>query len=75
MNANEILRSQDLPEYVSGSIGRPDLSSIANRIREMAALLSAQECDEAAAHLTQAYGSLLGLMAAKGGGSASGKVA
>ena len=53
----------DLPDYVSGSIGQPDFSSIANRVREMAGLLSAQGWDDAAGHLVQAYGAILGRIA------------
>lgn len=63
-----ILRDPDLPEYVAGSIGKPDLGSIANRLRELAALMSAQECPEVAEHLAQAYGSLLGVMASRRAG-------
>lgn len=56
-------QSMDLPEYACGSIGKPDFSSLANRVREMAGLLSAQGCEEAASHLVQAYGALLGRIA------------
>jgi len=66
MKTSQIFRDRDLPEYVSGCIGKPDLSSIANRLREMAELLSAHECEEAARHLVEAYGALLGKMAARG---------
>lgn len=68
MDTNRILRDRDLPEYVSGSVGKPDLGSIANRIRELATYLSAQDCEDVAAHLADAYGALLGLMAARGAG-------
>lgn len=56
-------QNMDLPEYVSGSIGKPDFNSIANRVREMADLLSAHGCEDAASHLVQAYGTLLGRIA------------
>jgi hypothetical protein len=65
MKTSQILRDRDLPEYVSCSIGKPDLGSIANRVRELAAVLSAQDCEEVAVHLAQAYGTLLGLMASR----------
>lgn len=70
MRTSEIQRDRDLPDYVSGCIGKPDLGSIANRVRELAAFLSAQECEEAAGHLVHAYGALLGIMAARGGKTA-----
>ncbi len=54
-----------LPEYVETSVGQPDFGSIANRLRELAALLAAQDCEEAAEHLTRAYGCLLGVMVAQ----------
>jgi len=68
MKTNPILRDRDLPEYVSGSIGKPDLDCIANRIRELASYLSAHEYEDVAAHLAEAYGALLGRMAAHGAG-------
>lgn len=71
MRTSEVQRDRDLPEYVSGCIGKPDLGSIANRVRELAAFLSAQEHEEAAAHLVQAYGALLGAMAARGAAKAT----
>ncbi len=71
MQMSRILRDRDLPEYVSASVGKPDLGSIANRLRELAAYLSSQEYDEVATHLTEAYGALLGVMAARGKGSSS----
>lgn len=58
-------RTHDLPEYVSSSIGKPDLLSLANRVREMAAVLSAHGAEDAAAHLVQAYGTLLAALAAR----------
>ncbi len=70
-----ILRDRDVPEYVIGSIGKPDLDSIANRLRELAALMSAQDCPEVAGHLVQAYGALLGVMAARRAGAAAVKPA
>ncbi len=69
MNANHVPLDPGLPEYASDSVGKPDLRSIANRIRELAALLAAQECHDAAAHLTQAYGTLLGLISTRRMGS------
>ncbi len=57
--------SIDLPAYASDSLGRPDLTSIANRLKEMAVLLSEHGLTEAAEHLARGYGSVLAGLAAR----------
>ena len=47
------------PEYVTTSIGRVEIGNIANRLRDMAALLAAHGLDEAATCLARACGALL----------------
>ncbi|HOB75316.1 MAG TPA: hypothetical protein PKG54_12425 [Phycisphaerae bacterium] len=69
MKTSNVQRERDLPDYVSSCIGKPDLGSIANRVRELAAFMSAQEHEEVAGHLVQAYGALLGVMAARSAGT------
>ena len=51
--------SQSTPEYVTTSIGRVEIGNMANRLRDMAALLAAHGLDEAADYLVKACGSLL----------------
>jgi hypothetical protein len=41
MKTSNVQRERDLPDYVSSCIGKPDLGSIANRVRELAAFMSA----------------------------------
>ena len=56
--------TEGLPEYVSSSIGPTDLGNMSNRLRDMAALLAAQDMCDAAEHLLAAYGCLRARMAA-----------
>lgn len=56
----------DLPSYASNSLGQPDLTSIANRLKEMAVLLADQGLVEPAEHIARACGSLLASLAVTG---------
>ena len=65
MDTNPVqLRGTPPPEYVASCVGRPDFGSIANRLKEMAAFVSAQGLTDVAEHLSCAYGTLLARIAA-----------
>jgi len=51
--------------YVRSSIGPPDLSSISNRLKSLAALLAAEGMTDVAEHLTKACGALAARVAAR----------
>lgn len=59
MNAARPACPEATPDYVAASVGDPDLQSIANRLRDLAALLAAQDLLDVAGHVTEAYGTLL----------------
>lgn len=70
-----IEREPSLPEYVSTSVGAVDLSNLANRLRDMAALMAASGLEDVAEHLAKAAGALRAKIAASGDGKATPKEA
>lgn len=49
---------ENLPEYVSESVGQPAFGQIVIRLRDLAAFMAAQGMNEVAEQLTGAYGAL-----------------
>ncbi len=63
MSSGTTSGQKSLPSYVTTTIGPPDFSNIAMRLRGIAAFLAANGMPEAAEYAAKAYGSLMGSMA------------